>query len=252
MDYFYQPLEKRIKLSNQNDDNLVYIQVKITDLTKQFKDKIETLEKKVKDMPNLKKLNDSLGQIKNLENKIQSLSPDFKKNEEYQTLLANLESKIETMQKDSTLVEKINEAVKQKLDPTIKKTQDLMNQIKQNMPATYTKTDIDKKLKELIYSTKLQSEIDKKLSSSLNPKIKAFIEQDLKNKNGTLLKKISSDVDGKLDKKVKDIVTPVEKKIDVLLGDIRKFHDFVIDSFGKNEIKIEQIDHELAKLQDKK
>lgn len=247
MDYFYQPMEKKIRLTNQSDDNLVYIQVKITDLTKLFKDKIEVLEKKVKDLPNLKKMNEYHSQIKNLENKIATY--DFKKAEENQ--LRNLENKMGPL---------IDEKLKQKIDisidadPSITKIRNSIQQIEQNITNTYKKEVIDEKLKS-VDTTKLKTDIEQQISSSLNSKMKTFLEQELKNKNSLLTKKIV-EVDGKLNKKVKDNVSPVEKKIEKkiseILADVRKFYNLVTTGLDKNDIKFEQIDHEIAKLQSKK
>lgn len=253
MDYFYQPLEKRIKLSNQNDDNLVYIQVKITDLTKQFKDKIESLEKKVKDLPNSKKLNEYLDQVQKLEHLTKILPPDLKKIEEYQTQLANFETKIKKLMENEALDEEIDLAVQKNISPPLVRTQAVLEKIDSNHSTNYSKNDIDTKLKNLVNTSKL-NELDKKISSSLNSKIKSLIDQELKNKNSQLSKKIA-EVDEKLNKKI-DNVTPLEKKIDEkiygLLVDIRKFHGLVIEGLEKTDIKIEQIDHALAKLQEKK
>ena len=112
-------------MTNQNDDNLVYIQVKITDLTKLFKDKIEVLEKKVKDLPNLKKMHEYHSQIKNFENKISKV--DFKKVEENQ--LQNSENKIDLLI-DEKLKQKINNSVD--LDPSTAKIRNSIQQIEQN------------------------------------------------------------------------------------------------------------------------
>lgn len=246
MDYFNQPLEKKIRLTNQNDDNLVYIQVKITDLTKLFKDKIENLERKVKDLPNLKKMNEYHSQIKNLENKI--TSPDLKLEEKQQLSLEKLI--------DTKLNEKIDISIEKKIeiDPSIAKIKNSIQQIEQNVSNTYKKEVIDEKLKS-VDTSKLKTDIEKQLSSSLNSKMKTYIEQELKNKNSLLIKKIS-EVDGKLNKKIKDNILPVEKKIekkiDEIVADVRKFYGFVTEGLDKYEIKIEQIDHELAKLQEKK
>ena len=59
-----------------------------------------------------------------------------------------------------------------------------------------------------------------------------------------------------MNKKVKDNVSPVDKKVETkineLLAAIRKLYDLVITGLDKNDIKFEQIDHEIAKLQSKK
>ena len=220
--------------------------MKITDLTKLFKDKIENLERKVKDLPNLKKMNEYHSQIKNLENKI--TSPDLKLEEKQQLSLEKLI--------DTKLNGKIDISIEKKIeiDPSIAKIKNSIQQIEQNVSNTYKKEVIDEKLKS-VDTSKLKTDIEKQLSSSLNSKMKTYIEQELKNKNSLLIKKIS-EVDGKLNKKIKDNILPVEKKIekkiDEIVADVRKFYGFVTEGLDKYEIKIEQIDHELAKLQEKK
>lgn len=181
-------LERKIRILNSENENLVLIDVKVLNLTNKFQEKILSLDEKFSqfspdEIKNYEELVKALRiQYFTLENKIDNFTENqnhiHKYFAEVKSFIENIETKFENLEKKVDGVQPNINKTLITLQEALAKFENITQEMKIKVNNYYTKLDLDEKLKQKIEISELDDEIEKSIS---NKKIFNIFQNEIQN-----------------------------------------------------------------------